>query len=289
MPAMGAMDYLRLLRPYQWYKNAVIFIAVFFTGQFFIWDKIILTTIGFIALCLMSSTNYILNDIIDRKEDRKHPEKRKRPIASGQVSVFTAVGLAALTFTSSLLISYYLSLYFLLAVIALFALTTAYSLLLRSEPFLDIIAIGANFVLRSISGAFIILSDVSPWLVICAFFLALYMGFGKRRSDIVMIGSKAKEHRKVFACYTPELLDQFSASLMAALLVSYSLYTFLKADTGLMITLPIVTYALYRYQYLIHCGSSFARHPEQLVKDWRLVIAGIVWLVILFGSIYVTP
>jgi 4-hydroxybenzoate polyprenyltransferase len=286
---MGLLDYVRLIRPNQWYKNLVIFIAVFFTGSFFQIGELWLTFLGFISLCLISSANYVINDLMDAGADRKHPEKKDRPIASGKVGRLPAAILAAVLAVASLAIAYTLAYEFLFIVIALFVLTQLYSLLLRNEPFIDIIIIGVNFVLRSISGTYIIASDVSSWLVVCAFFLALFVGFGKRTGDLMLLGSKAQSHKKVYKHYSLPLLETFTTSLMAMLIVSYALYTFLGSKRGAVVTLPVVLYGIYRYKYLISSGSPVARKPECILGDFRLMASIFLWLLMLFVILYVIP
>jgi 4-hydroxybenzoate polyprenyltransferase len=286
---MGALDYLRLLRPLQWYKNVVIFIAIFFTGKVFFLNELWLTVLGFFALCLVSSANYVINDIVDMRTDRKHPEKKNRPLAAGKVRVWQAVMLAIVALTAGLTIAHTLSAEFFYLMLAIFILTQLYSIFLRNEPFLDVIIIGINFVLRAISGTAIIAAEVSPWLIICAFFLALYVGFGKRISDLMLLGERAPQHKKVFRYYTMGLLESFTVALMASLIVSYAFYTFLRAEAGLIVTLPIVLYGLFRYKYLITTGSFVARHPEYLLRDIRLMIALFLWGAVIFVSLYVLP
>ena len=277
----------KLLRPQQWYKNLVIFAALFFTGEFFYLGELRLTLLGFISLCLISSTNYIINDIIDCKEDKRHPEKKKRPIASGEIKIWLAIIIAIFTFSIALINAFFLTEGFFYVIILLFALTQAYSIFLRNEPFLDVILIGVNFVLRAVSGTFIINTEISPWLIICAFFFALFLGFGKRKADLQILGAKAKEHKKVYKTYTNELLNSIINSLIAIIITTYSLYTFFKEGHELIFTLPVVVYALLRYLQLIGSGSAIARHPEQAFKDIRLILSMLIWGSIVFLFIYV--
>jgi 4-hydroxybenzoate polyprenyltransferase len=286
---MGALSYLRLLRPLQWYKNIVIFIAIFFTGKIFLLHELWLTLLGFFALCLVSSANYCINDMVDIRADRKHPEKKHRPLASGSIAIWQAVVMAVMLLAVGLGLAYWLSLEFFFIVLGLCILTFCYSLFLRHEPFIDVIVIGVNFVLRSIAGTAIIAADISPWLIICAFFLALYVGIGKRISDLLLLQERAAEHKKVFRFYTTDLMESFTTSLMAALIVSYAFYTFLRADAWLIVTLPIVVYGLFRYKYLISTGSFVARHPEYLVRDVRLLVSIFLWGAVVFVTLYIVP
>lgn len=277
---------VKVSRPGQWYKNIVIFIALFFTAQLFNLDEFGLTLLGFVSLCLISSANYIINDIIDAREDRKHPEKRNRPIAAGKLKIWVAALFAAVLFSVSLFIAYSLSAQFLMTVSSIFILTQIYSLWLKKEPFLDVIIIGVNFVLRAVSGAFIINVEISPWLIICAFFLALFLAFGKRRADMALLGKNAVQHRKVYRYYTLQQLDMLIASVMATLIIAYAFYTFLKSADQLIMTLPIVVYGLYRYHYLISSGAKTARQPQHMMTDFRIMLSVLIWCLVVFGSIY---
>ncbi len=279
-------DIARLLRVRQWYKNIIIFIAIFFTSGLFMPGELWLTFLGFVSLCLISSANYIFNDIADRRGDRLHPEKKDRPVASGRIPVHAA-GLTGLFLVCiSVYIASVLSLYFMLAVIALLVLSTAYTLLLKDVMYLDMIIISVNFVIRAISGAFIIKVDISPWLLVCAFFLSQFMVLGKRRSELVFLGRSAAGHRKVLGKYSVTLLDSQLSATMAILVISYTLYTFLKGGDNLIYTLPIVLYGLYRYHYLISAGSSIPRLPERLFADPGLSVSVILWGLALFVLMY---
>jgi len=263
-------EIIRLLRPRQWYKNIVIFIALFFTGQFFLLYELKLTILGFISLCLISSANYVINDIIDKKVDRKHPEKINRPIASSKIRVWLAVIIALFLTIISIYLAYLLSINFMLVVTSIFLITLAYSFWLKNEPFIDIILISINFVLRAVSGAFIINVEISPWLIICAFFLSQFMGLGKR----------------IFRFYSKQMLDGLIMSVMAVLIISYTFYTFLKSESNLIFTLPIVIYGIFRYYYLINTGSSIPRHPEKIFLDLRLMLSVLLWGLIVFLLLY---
>jgi 4-hydroxybenzoate polyprenyltransferase len=276
---------LRLLRPWQWYKNLVIFIAVVFTERFFMLSDLWLTLLGFFSLCLISSANYIINDLIDVKADKAHPEKKNRPLASGAVKTWEALILAVIALLGSVVLAATLSKGFTIVVLTLFVLTQGYSLLLKHEAFLDIITIGMNFVLRAMSGAYLINVEVSPWLIICAFFLALFLATGKRLGELMLLGHKAVQHKKVFRTYDIKTLETLMAVNMAVLIISYALYTFLKASKVMLFTIPIVLYSLYRYKHLIDTGK--AREPEAIITDTRTVFAIFLWGATVLIALYV--
>ncbi|MDP3918281.1 MAG: UbiA family prenyltransferase [Nanoarchaeota archaeon] len=277
---------LSLLRAKQWYKNLVIFLPLIFVGLALNSESILLTILGFFALCLMSSTNYIINDIIDIEKDKIHPEKKNRPIPSGLISISTATIIAMLLATSSLVISFLLSTYFFYTVLTFFILTQLYSVFFKDEIFLDIILISINFVLRAISGAFILSVIISPWLILCTFFLALFLASGKRKADLSLLKDEAINHKKVLGDYSSELTNTLILVSTILLIVSYSLYSFLSIYPQLIYTLPIAIYVIFRYFYLIQNDSIIARHPENFYKDSRLLLGIKVWVLVIILLIY---
>lgn len=206
---MRIIDYIKLIRPWQWYKNLVIFLAIFFVGEFFHLLLLESVILGFAALSLVSSANYVLNDIIDRKKDRAHPEKKNRPLANGKITLIEAWAIMALMLAAGMLIAYYLGILFFISASGLFIITLAYSLFLKNEPIADILIIAINFVIRAVSGAFIIKVFISPWLILCPFFLALFLVAGKRDADIRFIKdtTSISKYRKVLKHYNKEIID----------------------------------------------------------------------------------
>ncbi len=283
---MRIVEYLKLLRPQQWYKNLVIFLPIIFVGHLFDINELILTLIGFFALCFISSANYVINDIVDAKKDRLHPEKKARPIASGKVSVAEGVILAVLMLLLSVFISLRLSTNFTYAVAALFVSTLLYSFIFKKEAFADILFIGINFVIRAVSGTFIINVSISPWLVLCTFFLSLFLSVGKRGSDLVLLGEHASKSREALAHYTKEGVNALMILATALLVISYSLYSFLSDKKGLLLTLPFALYVIFRYFSLVYAGSPIARKTELVFKDTKLVIGGILWALAAFLVLY---
>src|SRR3989338_1399472 len=199
-------NYIRLLRIQQWYKNLLIYLPLIFGGQLFNIDSLLNITLGFVSLCFISSANYIINDIVDLKNDKLHPEKSKRPLASGKIAIKEAIFFALLSLVFSLAIALNLPFYFLLSVITIFMLTQIYSLYLKNIIFVDIILIGINFVIRTISGFFIIDVPFSPWLIICPFFLSLFLSIGKRESESRFI-KRDYNQSGVLRHYTSELTN----------------------------------------------------------------------------------
>jgi len=280
--------FLDLIRGRQYYKNLLVFLALIFTGSALNFYSVSLAVAGFVALCLISSTNYILNDIFDIKRDRVHPEKKKRPIASGKVSIFWATVLAMIFAVISLVIAFFVSYGFFILVILFFLFTQFYTLYLKNQVFLDIIAIAINFAIRAISGAIILSVVISPWMVVCAFFLSLFLATAKRKGDLVFLGKEAKKHKRVLQFYSVSLLDKMLLIIVTLLIASYSFYSFFSAYP-MLVTLPVVFYALLRYLYLVESESAIVRKPELFLKDNGLLISSLIWVFLCIFLIYIFP
>ena len=280
-------NYLSLMRTYQWYKNLVIFIPIFFLGLFFDFNSLFLTILGFFSLILVSSSNYIINDILDIKKDKFHPEKRNRPLPSNKVSLQEAFILAVILLILSLYIAYLLSPYFTIAIASLFIFTSLYSLYLKDEPFLDIILIGIFFVIRAISGTFIFNATISPWLVICTFFLSLFLSTSKRKADLESLKERAVFHKPVLKFYNSKLTDSLLVIITTSLLLAYTLYTFSdRISNYAIITLPVALYLVFHYLWLAYQGSKVARNPHLIFKDARFLFAFLLWVLLLGVVIY---
>ena len=281
--------FFRLMRPQQWYKNFVAFIAIVFVGGLFQTDALTKTVLAFVSVCFISSTNYVINDIIDVEKDRAHPEKRNRPIPSGKVKISQAWFLAAILFVFSLVISFTINQFVVFGVAALFFSTLAYSLFFKEIPFLDVIVIAINFVVRAVVGALAIMVPISPWLVLCSFLLALLLAFSKRKADLLFLGENAAKHKKVLEVYTKSLLDGFIMSVSSMLLLSYSIYCFLSPVPHsyiIMATIPVASFLVFRYVYLVESGNEIARHPERVWKDREIVTGIAVWTLLILIVMY---
>ena len=283
---MRLSEYVKLIRVNQWYKNLVIFLPLLFVGDFFNIGKLTTLFIGFLALCFISSSNYIINDIVDVKKDRLHPEKKKRPLASGKVSYFEAFCLFFILLFLSVFIALSLSIYFFYAIIVLFLITQLYSFIFREEVFLDVIFISINFVIRAVSGTFLIKSDISPWLILCTFFLALFLAVGKRKVDLKSFKEHSYNSRKVLKYYNNEIINFLLIISTSMLIISYALYSFLSQYDNLILTLPVSLYVILRYVYLINTNSVIARHPEKVFMDFRMLVGILLWIFLVFVLIY---
>lgn len=277
---------VRLLRPQQWYKNLLIFLPLIFVSKLFDTTLLPVVMLAFIGLCMISSAGYIFNDIIDRKADGKNPEKKHRPIAAGEISsVFAFVLLFVLLVCGDTLL-WWLDWRAGVAGLSMFIMTCCYSLLLKNEAIIDVLALGINFVLRAAIGALVLNVAVSPWLVLCTFFLSLNLSVGKRLSETHMLGTAASAHRASLEGYTqPTALLMLGIS-SAMLLMSFALYSFLHGPALLMITLPFVIYAVMRHVSLASAGAGSARHPHRLFLDARMMIASVLWGILLIILLY---
>jgi 4-hydroxybenzoate polyprenyltransferase len=234
-----------------------------------------------LTFCAASSAIYVINDLSDVEQDRKHPEKRNRPIASGRVTPFQAVALAAVLMLGAIAGSWLIRPEFSAVIVGYIALMIGYTNGLKQAVILDVLIIAAGFVLRAAGGAVAIDVPISPWLYVCTMLLALFLGFGKRRNELAILGPEAASHRANLGMYTLPLLDQMIGLVSAATLMTYSMYTFDAANVpgnhAMMLTIPFVAYALFRYLYLIH-GKGAGGSPEQvLVSDVPLLACLLGW------------
>lgn len=273
---------LKAMRPRQWTKNLFVFAALVFDGKLFNWDDFLRTLGAFVLFCLVSSAIYLLNDIFDVESDRQHPLKKKRPIASGHLPISLALITAILLAAGSLLVAFFLGQALMLTLLLYLALMLAYSRWLKHVPIVDVLVIAAGFVLRVHAGTTIVAVErFSPWLYVLMTLLALYLGFGKRRAELALLANDATAHRKVLDGYTIPLLDQFITIVSGTTIVAYSLYTFFRpeapANHSLMLTIPFVIYAIFRYLYLIQVKQIGGEPEEILLTDRPFQISLLLW------------
>jgi 4-hydroxybenzoate polyprenyltransferase len=275
---------LRLMRPYQWVKNLFVFTGLLFGHAWHDPHLVIQAMIAFGAFCLLSSAIYTFNDIVDIEQDRLHPKKTRRPLASGAVSVSAAALLAALLGIAGLLLAYAASpaVFFILLVYAL--MNIAYTLRLKHVVILDVFIIATGFMLRILAGTLGIGIPPSQWLLLCGLMVTLFLGFTKRRAEIFALNEDKANHRKVLEHYSPVLLDKMIGITASGLILSYSLYT-MNPDTirihgtaNLIYTVPFVMYGVFRYIYLLHHQSRGGDPSHDLVRDPHLLIAVGAWL-----------
>ncbi|MFC4987783.1 decaprenyl-phosphate phosphoribosyltransferase [Saliphagus infecundisoli] len=239
---------VREIRPWQWYKQSILLLGLVFSENLFNPAAVTNVTLGIVAFCAIAGTTYISNDILDVEEDRNHPQKKHRPIASGLVPIPVAISFACLLFVGGLAISWYLGALFLLVVLTYLIQNAFYSVFMKEIVIVDVIIIAIGFVLRAIAGVVAIDVYLSPWLVVCTFLGALMLAFGKRRHEIVTTSDPGAS-RSTLSKYTEEMLDQFLVIALSALIVSYSLYTFYDGGMWMMTTLPFAVFAAFRYHF----------------------------------------
>ncbi len=280
---------IKSARPRQWTKNLVVFAAIIFSGRLFEQELLLKTVFAFISLCFLSGSIYILNDVLDREKDRLHPKKKNRPIASGAVSLSEGI-IALFSFMIlSLLFGYLAGTGYLYGAGFYLILQTAYSFFLKNIVLVDIITISAGFVVRAIAGAWTIGVPISPWLLICAALLALFLAASKRRHELEILKSDSSNHRPVLREYSKELLDSLTSTLSAATITSYSLYTFFSHDQRnyrMMLTVPFVIYGVLRYQYLVFQKGKGGRPEEILLRDKPTLINTALWMLTVIWVIY---
>ena len=275
------------IRPKQWYKNLVIFVVIVFSINLFNLDMWFDIIAAFVIFCMLSGSEYIINDILDIEKDRKHPRKSKRPIASGKLRVSNALSFAMLLVIVALVGAYLITIKFLIISIAYFLLMLSYSLFLKRIIIVDILVISIGFVIRAVAGGLAINVFISPWLIICAFLLALFLALGKRRHELVLLGEKAKEHRKILEGYSIDMLNQMISITTGVLIMSYTLYTFLADNVYMMFTIPFAIYSIFRYLFLVH-SKILGGEPELLFKDKGMLISMGLWAILVFAILYGT-
>ena len=274
------------MRPEQWLKNGFVLAPIVFSGLVGDPDAWLRTMLAVAAFCAASSAVYLVNDVIDREADRSHPIKQNRPIASGEVSVATAMTVAVILVASALAISVWLGGWFPVVLIAYVVLVLLYSAVLKRAVFLDVLVVAAGFVLRVVGGAVAIDVPVSAWILVVAYLLALYLALGKRRSELVLLGAEAGNHRVVLGHYTLPMVDQAISVVLGATVLAYALYT-VAPDTvakvgseGLLATVPIVLYGLFRYLYLLHRHELGGSPTRALLTDRPLLVCVVIWLAV---------
>ncbi len=279
------------IRPKQWTKNLIVYFAFLFTIHQ-AWDLKDLglvaslfgkTTLAFLLFSLISGAVYVFNDIMDLEQDRQHPKKKKRPIASGKLPTTVAFGFASILALFSIVLSFILERNFGVASAVYLVVMVAYSLFLKRVALLDVMSISSGFVIRAAAGAVVINVPISPWLYVCTALGALLIALGKRRNELETAGERSVEQRSVLREYSPHLLDQLIGIIAPATLVSYILYTFtaegLPSNHAMMLTIPFVVYGLFRYLFLIH-NRNLGESPEEILLTDKPLIADIgLWLV----------
>ncbi len=278
-------ELLRLMRPHQWVKNTFVFIGLLFGHAWHDPHLVTQAVIAFVAFCLVSSAIYTVNDIVDLEQDKQHPKKCRRPLASGAVSIGAAIMLAVLLGVLGLILAYAAAPTVLMILSGYALMNIAYTLRLKHVVILDVFIIATGFMLRILAGTLGIGIPPSQWLLLCGLMVTLFLGFTKRRAEIIALNEDKAAHRKVLEHYSPVLLDKMIGVTASGLIMSYSLYT-MNADTirihgtaNLIYTVPFVMYGVFRYIYLLHHQNRGGDTAHDLVRDPHLFIVVGAWLV----------
>ena len=273
------------MRPEQWIKNFFVFTALLFSKNLLNPSKDIEAIIGFVIFCMVTGCAYMVNDLVDLEKDKLHPVKSRRPLASGKLKKETAAKIIVLVCLASLFFAFYMNILFGFIVLAYFLLNIGYSIYLKNIVIIDVVSIAAGFVLRVLGGAVIISVVASQWLILCTILLSLFLGFSKRRHELILLEDSATSHRRVLEHYSPYFLDQMIAVVTASTLICYALYT-MSGDTveklgtsKLIYTIPFVLYGIFRYLYLVHQKEEGGSPTEIMFTDKPMIINICLWVI----------
>ena len=289
---MTLLPLLEAMRPRQWSKNVFVLAGIVFAGRLFEARAELRVLACFALFCAASSAVYLANDVADRAIDAHHPLKRTRPIASGRLSPALAIAASAVLMLVALAGTALLNRATLAVTAAYLASTLAYSLGLKRAFLLDVMIVAAGFVLRAVAGASCIEAEISPWLLVCSFLLALFLALGKRRAELVLLGQDATNHRVALGSYSLPLVDSWLTALAGAAIVSYALYTQSQrtvehfGTTNLLYTVPFVIYALFRYQHHVVRQDAGGDPGSLLLQDPGLWISLLAWAITAAVVIY---
>ncbi|PYV04091.1 MAG: decaprenyl-phosphate phosphoribosyltransferase [Acidobacteria bacterium] len=280
---MAVRAFIEGLRPRQWVKNGFVFAALIFSRNLTDWRAAVTTALAALVFCAVASAAYLLNDVLDAEEDRQHPLKRLRPVASGRLAPGTAVVAASLLALAGLVTAWRLDHRFFLVAASYAALNALYSSLLKHVMLLDVFVVAAGFVLRVLGGGVVIHVEISSWLIVCTTLLALFIALSKRRHELVLLGEDASD---------PYFLDQLISIVTASTVMSYALYT-LSADVHLKfpgkrleLTVPFVLFGIFRYLYLVHQREGGGSPTRLLFTDRVLLSVVLLWAVSVVLIIY---
>lgn len=283
---------VRLLRPAHWAKNVFVLAPVVFAQELTNPVANRAAALAFAAFCLASSAVYVFNDIRDREEDRRHPLKRHRPLAAGTVSLTSAWILMAALAASALSLSYYLGWQLLSVLLVYLVLNQLYSSGLKHVVILDVMIISLGFVLRVLAGGAATGVQISAWILLCTFFIALFLAFSKRRHELILLADDASGQRPVLSHYSPAFLDQMINVVTASTVVSYAMYA-IAPETAekfhtrhLIYTIPMVLFGIFRYLYLIYQKPSRRNPTEAILRDPAFLINILVWVLAVILIVY---
>lgn len=283
---------LQAMRWHQWIKNSLLFAPIVFSGK--LTDSLCFfnSVIAFISFSLLVSSMYMLNDFFDLKQDKIHPVKKNRPIALGLITSKEIFLSSAVLLSISFFLSLFLGWKYVIILLIYIAMNFLYTFYIKNVVILDVLFLALFFIIRVVAGAVAVDLLPSFWLLICTFMLAVFMGFAKRRHELIVLESEAKKHRKVLEYYDSYLLDQMIAVVTTSTLMSFILYTVSSeaiANFGsvkLLYTTPFVLYGIFRYLYLIHCKNKGGDPTTLLVTDIPMLLNVFVWGFVVMFIIY---
>ena len=284
--------FIESLRPAQWTKNGFVFAALIFSQNLMDTHRVGRVTAAALIFCVVSSAAYLFNDILDVSEDRNHPLKRTRPIASGRLGVRMAAGMALLLGSLALAAAWALDRQFFLVLSSYAAMNILYSCFLKRILLLDVFVVAAGFVLRVVGGGVVIHVELSAWLIVCTTLLALFISLSKRRHELVSMGLRASDQRSSLANYSPYFLDQLIGVVTASTVMAYALYT-LSPDVKakfpgkrLELSIPLVLFGIFRYLYLVHQNNEGGNPTRLLFTDSVLLSVVLMWAASVIFIIY---
>jgi 4-hydroxybenzoate polyprenyltransferase len=280
------------LRPGQWTKNLFVFAALVFSQRLSDTDAVVKAVVAFFVFCGLSATIYLINDVLDREQDRRHPLKAHRPIASGAISPALALTTAAVLGIAAMTVASALGAQFFQFAAAYIVLLSAYSAFLKHLVILDALTIAAGFTIRAAAGAAAIAVPISHWLLVCTTLLALFIALSKRRHELTLLTETAIDHRPILGEYTPYLLDQMISVVTASTLIAYAFYTISPETTAkfgtdlLTMTIPFPLYGIFRYLFLVHRRDKGGSPAELVVNDRPLLVCVGLWALSVIVIIY---
>ncbi len=290
---MVIKEIIKSLRPHQWTKNFFVFAPLIFSENVFNFPLILKSVLAFALFCVLSGAIYIWNDLRDIDEDKLHPLKSQRPLASGRLEKTPAVLAFVFLCVLGLSLSFVLNLNFFLLALGYVLLQLAYSGWLKHVVILDVLLVAAGFLIRVIAGGVAIEVDISAWLLICTFLLALFIALSKRRHELIFLEKEASSHRPILKEYSPYLLDQMISVVTASTVIAYCLYTISEetiakfGSSNLIFTVPFVLYGIFRYLYLIHQKCEGGSPESLLIKDKPFFFGILLWIVSAILILYV--
>ena len=280
------------MRPEQWVKNLFVFAGLIFSGNLFHLGILIRVGCGFVLFSLVASSIYIFNDIHDVESDKAHPEKKTRPLAAGLLSIPSAYASATVLALVGLIVALTLDRMFFCILVVYLLINIAYTMRVKKMVILDVMCISSGFVLRVLAGTELAAVIPSDWLIICTITLSLFLGFSKRRHELILTGTDPYNRRTVLGEYSTRFLDQMIGIATACTVMSYALYT-ISPETvsrfgtrNLIFTIPFVLYGIYRYLYLIHQKNMGGNPTRELFADLPLLINAVLWVCVVVFIIY---